>query len=256
MKILFMSDAHQEHYHNQRDAEDTGFWGIKDLDFDIAIFGGDDAVGINNVHFAKRMIGNEKPIILLNGNHTFYGNHYPTMLEYTRAQTKDNVHVLAPGTVSFGNLHIIGATLWSRAQLKQYDPVFSELAAQKNISDFRVIKYGQNDERFNVQIMQSINKKETEYIEEQLDNLTGTKIVVTHFPMSAESIQEKYRHDELSAYFTNDLDHLVAKCDLHLFGHDHSRQDFTHSSGTRMISNCYGYPSELPGFKLKIIELE
>jgi predicted phosphodiesterase len=252
--IALISDAHQEHYSNQRHFEKRGYYYPGDTAYDVLVLAGDMS-GLGILKLWRQIIPNDKPIIFIFGNHCLYGKSTSQVFEYAKELEKElpNTYILNPGTVTLEGINFIGATLWSDGLLKGYPDTREQI--EYGINDFRLITAGVVD-KFTVQFMTQLYNRDKAYLKKQLDTLKGTNVVVTHFLPSQETIEPKYLGNALCPYFVNDCDDLVAKADLWLTGHSHQRFDMKHSSGTRMVQNAFGYHRELPDdFSWKIIEV-
>lgn len=89
MKFLVLSDLHLEF---------ARFDPLSAVEYDAVILAGDiHSPGHRAVHWARRdsVFGTRKPIVIVPGNHEFYGTCLPVELEEMRkAAARTNVHVL------------------------------------------------------------------------------------------------------------------------------------------------------------------
>lgn len=249
MKILFASDLHLEFPTNTLPPLPN------EDDYDVVVLGGDIAMGMHGVVWA--LVTFNKPIIYVTGNHEYYHNNIVTLdnAMVERAQMEgDRLHVLAPGSVKIGDITFIGATLWSDLSHPVNDPMF-----EKSISDFRLIQTGDN-ERWTAATHRATHRAEKEYIRLCLeDSDTKNTVVITHFLPSELCTHPKFEGSSLNQYFASSCDNMMLdyKPPLWIFGHTHSVIDVTHPSGTRMISNPFGYPNEAGAErKWRIIDTE
>ncbi|WP_439494671.1 metallophosphoesterase [Bosea sp. (in: a-proteobacteria)] len=107
MRVWVASDLHLEFDH---------FDLPNDLRFDVAVFAGDIWRPISNairwltVQRAGPLQG--KPIILVPGNHQFYGHElWSSRAEGRRLADEAGIHLLDPGTVTIGGVRFLGSTL-------------------------------------------------------------------------------------------------------------------------------------------------
>ena len=132
VRLLVLSDLHLE------------FAAFKPPDsalFDIVVLAGDIAVGVKAVHWARRdstFAG--KPVVLVPGNHEFYGSERTRMLELLRAQAAgSNVHLLDRDDVILNGVRFLGATLWTDFELDLAGGTSVEQAmrdATRGLNDF------------------------------------------------------------------------------------------------------------------------
>jgi len=253
MRALLVSDVHEEFAKWRSE----NYPRLPDpRTYDCIILLGDCGLGAQGLAWACTFFPEDKQIWFVPGNHEFYRGEYSATLAaiYTYAATKNGrCKVLAPGTIDLGDLLIIGATLWSDGFGLGDDDL--EL---RGPADFRLIARG--NRLFSAQDMRDINREEVQFIRDELFRAKSANkkaVVVTHFLPSHECVAERYRGDRLNGYFANNLDSLLDefKPPIWMFGHSHEKMDVIHStSGTRMISNAWGYPGELKR-EYKIIHL-
>jgi Calcineurin-like phosphoesterase len=110
VRILVLSDLHLEF---------APFLPPDPALFDIVVLAGDISVGIKSVLWASRpstFAG--KPVVLVPGNHEFYGGERTRVLELLRAQAAGtNVHLLDRDEVILNGVRFLGATLWTDFEL-------------------------------------------------------------------------------------------------------------------------------------------
>jgi predicted phosphodiesterase len=254
VRIALVSDTHLEFGANQRVFEENNFFAPDPASYDVLVLAGDIDYGFRGIDKFRAVIPVNKPLIYLFGNHEHYRRNLTDLVNASKSYDKyPNTHILAPGTTTLDGINFIGATLWSSGLLNGYPD--SRAQIQLGINDFRLIMCGVVDP-FTVHFMNRLYEMDRDYINHELNTLNGTKVVITHFLPSQECMDPKYVGSALSPYFVNDCDDLVTKADLWLMGHDHQRFDKSHSSGTRMVDNCFGYGTENPGpYEWKIIEV-
>lgn len=253
MRVALLSDLHTEMYSNQRIIENNGYFYPGDNAYDVVVLAGDIGSGLTGLKLWRETIPYKIPIVFVFGNHEFFNKNFCDLSEAAKNLNLPNTYILNPGHVTLDGVNFIGGTLWSSGLLKGYPD--TRVQIERGINDFRLITAGVVD-RFTVAYMNQLHQRDRKYISEQLDTLHGPKVLVTHFSPSQECVQKKYVGNSLVPYFTSDSDDLVAKADIVLFGHDHSRVDLIHSSGTPMHSNCLGYAREIPEpYNWKIINV-
>lgn len=99
------------------------------------------------------------------------------------------------------------------------------------------------------------------FFEEEFDKLQSifkkSQVIVTHVSPDAEGMPSKHRNDPVSTFYYFDGSKLLstAKNKVWCYGHTHTRADYLHKDGCRLINNALGYPVEKNGTKIKTIEL-
>lgn len=252
MKILYASDLHLEFKQQEQ---------LPELpEFDVMVLAGDISSGINSVLFAKH-IANDKPVILVPGNHEYYGRDMRELDADLSAKVNsegfENVHLLNPGFIDIDGVRFIGGTLWTDFHLEGYVD-YSFYDYSRAISDFNVIRFGERV--FSPQDSYNRFISEKVFIDSKLRETTeNKKVVVTHFLPSQECIIPFYQGNNLNPYFCNDLDSVINEHspELWIYGHTHSKLDKVHSNGkTRLLCNPRGYPKERKDyFKWKVVEI-
>ncbi len=107
MKFLVLSDLH---------IESGAYKPVPNVDHDALILAGDiKPAGGSLPDWAARTFGHDRPIIIVPGNHEFYGTVMEDERLRMRAHLNANVHVLDPGEVRLdnGRVRVLGCTLWT-----------------------------------------------------------------------------------------------------------------------------------------------
>src|SRR3989442_123124 len=103
MKLLILSDLHLE--------LGTSLTLLPGREYDVVVLAGDiHSPGHKAVHWAQRESNfGGKPVVLVAGNHEFYGREFHTELaEMRRAAEDSNVHVLDRGEVVIDGVRFLG----------------------------------------------------------------------------------------------------------------------------------------------------
>jgi predicted phosphodiesterase len=250
MKLLIYSDIHQEF---------DGFTPKKEwLDAaDVVIQVGDLHHAPNNIKILKTW---DAKILFVPGNHDFWntnvkqarinpyawnggGQGYFVECDRTWEQCIEEMREAAEGskielmdnnTKIINGVRFIGSTLWYNAlSLSGWEVA--------NINDYKRIFFGGNQlitpawvqERHNISV---------EFIREELSKpFDGKTVLMTHHPTW---IPPGSKEAQCSIAYGNDLEKLwTGKVDLIIHGHFHAQIDRV-ISGTRIICNPRGYPSE------------
>lgn len=232
-------------------------------DADIYIVCGDVDSGTYGCSFIDWRFTN-KEVVYIPGNHEFYGEEYFSLGNSLKNYKWENIK--AGGC--FNNqvyynkkrkIRFICSLLWSDCSslpllFNNKDP-FDILKLEKSINDFRQIKYG--EEIFSVKIMTQLHIEAKEFLlKEIMTPYEGKTVVVTHFPPSLRSLEEKHSRDPISAYFMNELpEEYFEGVNYWICGHTHWRHEYKIGNCT-VINNARGYKKEIPEpFQLKIINV-
>ena len=252
IKLHLLSDTHNEFY--REDPTVTGeirapdVWDctIPETDADVIVLAGDIDVGLEGVHWAigesKRL---KKPIVYVCGNHEFYYNDIPLLLERMKDVVKNtDVHVLENDEVTINGTRFLGCTLWTDYKLNGGPTEDAMEDCSKYLSDHRLVQ--DSGEPF--QPLHALRRHEVsvQWLEERLrSTFTGHTVVVTHHGPSPACQHPSFTLDTTSAGFHSNLNYLVALADLWVYGHTHSNLD-TIVEGPRLVSNQAGYPKSTP----------
>ena len=141
MKIQFASDIHLELSDNSRFIKSETF----EVTGDVLVFAGDTGYlrdrTLPNLKFWKWASANYREVLLVPGNHEFYGNG--DVLAYGDSWSREilpNVHYHQNKVVRIDNVDFILSTLWSHIRPED------EYLVHRGMNDFRQILY--NGRRF------------------------------------------------------------------------------------------------------------
>jgi Icc-related predicted phosphoesterase len=241
MRLLVMSDLHLEF-------ESYDLPG--DLDFDVAIFAGDTWKPVNNTitWLSTQQNGalRGKPIVVVNGNHEYYGYELTSVrTEGRKLAAEKGIHLLDPGTVVIDGVRFIGATLWTDFALlgKQ---IAAKQYAQRRMNDYRRISilHGEKRHLLRPQDTLALHRQDRNFIEARLArDFEGPTVVVTHHAPHRNSVAPEFQRDPLSPAFASDLAGIIMQYQpaLWVHGHDHRHHDYLVGS-TRIVANPAGYP--------------
>ena len=218
---------------------------------DVVVLAGDIHTGKNVLNVAQQFHERCRvPVIVVLGNHEFYGADYVVRLATLRAEVAqmDGVHLLERDGVIIDDVRFLGCTLWSDFSL--HGPHYAEecrRAARLCISDFSSIRYEKR--RFTPEHAAMLFRQSYDWLEAQLaTSFSGPTVVVSHFlphwagvhPMHAKQL------DPVTAYFTVDCSTLMDRYPIAIwmYGHTHNSVDLLLENGIRLVSNQRGYPQE------------
>ena len=232
---------------------------ITSIEADIFILAGDIHNGLGSINYASAVAKkNNKPVLLVAGNHEYYGHDLKQMEAQLReeAAKRENVYFLEKDAIVLNNVRFLGCTLWSNFELyEQDDPgnrMFYMEKAQNLISDFHNITV--NGSLIRGWQMVKLHQTCMVWLTSQLETQhSGPTVVITHFPPVPGCIEDKWKttppeFNELSPYFVNDLRAFINtwQPDFWLYGHTHSNINLK-IGRTHIITNQQGYISHDDG---------
>ena len=267
MKIQVLSDLHVEFetYEPMTEERLTTQIIMTETPADVVIFAGDTHTRGRGPGTAfERFKGKE--IVMISGNHEYYGEAYPEHLKELQqnASLFDNVHFLENQAVEIDDVVFLGCTLWTDFKLWESGPFaglysrFEALqVADACMNDYRKITYC-NGGKYRSLLPNDtiqIHCDSVRWLKEQFDIHKGKKIVVvTHTGPSFKSVGTLYKKDMLSAAFASHLDDLVEQSGAALWIHGHTHEPCDYRIGkTRVLANPHGYPFEGRGFQPDLI---
>lgn len=263
MKLLLLSDLHLEF--------GAGLIMPTDVDYDVVVLAGDISnPGTRAVEWAKRERAfNGKPIVLIPGNHEFYGRVLYAELEKMRlAAAGSNVHLLSMDKSVIAGVRFVGCTLWTDFQLPVEHPGGHMLAnvehavrqASLGLNDFQCIELlapvrSLHRARQMRRLLQAEDTLARHWIERDwlrrvlAEPFDGATVVVTHHAPSIGSVAPRYASSWITPAFVSNLpDEFFAVPSLWIHGHTHSKFDYKRN-GCRIVSNPRGYPVKGGGFE-------
>jgi Icc-related predicted phosphoesterase len=235
MKVLIISDIHLEF-----EARELDFSGC-----DLIVMAGDIHVGEKGVRWLIEKT-NEIPVIYVLGNHEYYKNTYPKLLDNIRKIAQGtNIFVLENDTVNMSGVCFHGATLWTDFELFG-NPRIAGYECQQRMNDYKYIRRYPSYSRMRSIDTYHIHKESLNWLSKSLKNSKATtNVVVTHHAPSIQSVNEKYRNETISTAFVSDLDNFIQEMKPQWWIHGHIHEAFDYSIGqTRVICNPMGYPGE------------
>lgn len=236
MQIQLLSDLHLE----------LQEFTIPDTQADVIVLAGDIHQGAAGVEWAGRegeRLG--KPIVYIPGNHEYYtAKLSDTEQSLREAARATGVYFLNNDSVVIENTLFLGTTLWTNYRAPAYGSVEDAMAhCKRTMADHSLIYCG--DRKFRPEDALSLHEESVTWLRRELASrpLSLPTVVITHHAPSLQCSHPEFGRDLTSGAFISDLDDLVAKADLWLYGHTHSSFDQL-IRGTRVVSNPRGYPYE------------
>lgn len=282
MKLLVLSDLHLEF---------GQFVPSREPKVDAVILAGDiHSPGRKIFKWARRkdVFGPNIPIIVVPGNHEFYGTTYELELrEMRQAASNTGVHlldqdelILAASNCSSGHrVRFLGTTLWTdfRAPVlvdgaQNRNPGLALAEANRRLNDFRLINV--QGAHTSTVIDSSAPTRAPRRLLRAEDTLVmhvqardwllrkfaepfdGPTVVVTHHAPSLGSMAARYASDWLSPAFVSDLPaEFFSVPKLWVHGHTHTSFDYQIGQ-CRIVSNPRGYKLRHGGFENTVFNPE
>lgn len=245
VRLLILSDLHLEFAAFTPPSPDL---------YDIAVLAGDIAVGVQAVHWARRkstFAG--KPVVLVPGNHEFYGSERTRMLKQLReAAAGTHVHLLDRDEVILHGVRFLGTTLWTDFEL---DVATGTLVAEamgnaiRGLNDFGGSIRERRDAtgpagptRFTPDDARREHALSRDWLQLRLDLPSPLPtVVVTHHAPSPLSMDPQYESSDLNpCYYSRLPASFFEAGTLWIHGHTHASSDYVHCR-TRVVANPRGY---------------
>jgi Icc-related predicted phosphoesterase len=235
MRIRLLSDLHLEFSPFDPPVADA----------DVVVLAGDTHVGSRGVQWAGRAFG-AAPVIYVMGNHEYYGEAHPALLDEIRYKAgSTRLLLLENQAAEIAGVTFLGTTLWTDFALYG-DPDRDMQAAELRMADYTRIRSSPSYRRLRARDTLALHQQSVLWLERQLAERRGERIVVvTHHAPTRLSADPRYDGDVLTPAFVSDLHHLVERSGAMLWVHGHVHRAFDYTVGaTRVVCNPRGYPDE------------
>ena len=236
MKIQFASDIHLELSVNSRFIKSMPF----EATGDVLVFAGDAGYlrdrTLPNLRFWKWASANYREVLLVPGNHEFYGNG--DVLANGDSWSREilpHVHYHQNKVVRIDNVDFVLSTLWSH--IRPEDEYF----VHRGMNDFRQILY--DGRRFTPANFNAEHEKCLAFIKKSVAESTAEHIVVvTHHLPSLAVVAPEHKGSLLNSAFATELGNFIAdsRIDAWIFGHSHANEEAV-IGNTRLVCNQLGY---------------
>lgn len=268
MKIWILSDLHHEMQQHLP---------LTIPQADVAVLAGD----INRplevaVEWAAMEIAWRMPVILVPGNHEFYGNSVAGGLARgaLAAARHPNVHLLIDDSVVIGGVRFVGGILWTDYALgaestpgqgRDRDVAYAMRNAHGLLNDHRAIRKIDSKDIISPMTWETnfwttadarqAHQRTRAYLETVLaGDHDGPTVVVTHHAPTPLSVAERFRDSPLNPAFASDLTDMIWQYVPNLWIHGHVHDSFDYLLGdTRVIANPRGYGAENPSFDPSLV---
>jgi Icc-related predicted phosphoesterase len=195
------------------------------------------------------------PIVMVLGNHEFYGfGHAKELAKARAAAPAQNIHLLENDATVIDGVRFVGASLWTDYALFGADNRDDCMrVAAMGLNDHRLIGLttgGGNDRRFQPVDALALHEHSRGYLDRALAAPhSGPTVVVTHHAPHLKSVAPRYRNSLLTAAFVSDLSAQIEARQPTLWVHGHTHTSFDYRVGaTRIICNPGAYGAENPAF--------
>jgi 3',5'-cyclic AMP phosphodiesterase CpdA len=213
---------------------------------DVVILAGDIANGAEGIDWASRNF--DAPVLYVPGNHEPYDGEFGPTLEALRsAAERTGIGFLDCGEQVIGNVRFLGCALWTDYSLAPATTRAACIETARRINpDYRAIRHGERT--FAPEDAIALHGAHRAWLAQALERrFAGTTVVITHFAPHPGSIAPAYANHPANPGFVVDLEPMMGRATLWIHGHTHSFFDYA-VSGTRIVCNARGYPSEPTGF--------
>jgi len=231
MRIHILSDLHLE----------FGPINLPKVDADLVVLAGDVHVKLNGVRWIRDNIP-KTPVIYLAGNHEYYGEKLPRLLDKIREEAAGtNIHFLENESIEVGGFRFFGATLWTDLDLHGDHQIGSIEALQMN--DYKRIRKTPSYRKLRPVDTRAMHRETLRYIERFVESGDAQRsVVITHHAPSIRSLPECRKKEIISCAYASNLDSFVEELSplLWIHGHIHDSRDY-HIGSTRVLSNPRAY---------------
>lgn len=244
-----VSDIHLEFHGAEADVEASGDMErrapVLILAGDISTLRGDPRAALRR--FLRRMALRFELVVLVPGNHEYYGMEYHAAnaaLAAACAAAGANCRLLIRGALRLnGAVRVVGCTLWSHV------PREHAAAVGSGLNDYRLISLANGTrgaQRLRPADTNVWHAAEREWLEAHIVAARAASeplVVVTHHaPLLRGTSEPQYDNSPLIHAFATDLPGMLAPpVVVWMFGHTHYSSDRTLPGGTRVVSNQRGY---------------
>lgn len=249
MRVRVLSDLHLEFGPAQ----------LPDVDCDCVVLAGDISTKQHGLEWIRGRFP-DLPAIYICGNHEFYGDKHPRVIERLREASRGtSVHVLENEHVSLGDMHFFGCTMWTDFELHGDREAASDEAGQRMNDYKRIRNSSRGFKKLRPHDTWQAHRLSLHALESFLNTHDPAKsVIVTHHAPSILSLPEHRRGLCLSAAYASRLDELILKHQpaLWIHGHIHVTNDYQ-VGRTRVVANPRGYPESpnvqfVPGWVIEL----
>ena len=205
----------------------------------VLVLAGDINTKGKAIRYANILSSRFKAVILVGGNHDYWGGNYSKINAMWKEEANENVYPLNNTTCMIDDVIFTGGTLWT--DYKNRDS-FVLWNANNAMPDYRNITDGDKFRKFTPTLALHDHMRCVQEISASLRVPARKHVVVTHMAPSYLCSMPPYSGGEREHYFCSNLDELVCQADMWIFGHTHQNLDkMVGQIPTRLLSNQRGY---------------
>ena len=235
MKLQILSDLHLEFVHCK----------IEKTNADVIILAGDIHIGKRGLNWARENFLKQEVIYVL-GNHEFYNEATPKLIEKLKAQSeKTNIHLLENESIVINGVRFLGCTLWTDFNLfENFEDAMN--TAKLYMTDYKRIRISPQYNKIQPSYTAVLHNRSKLWLQKEMESCKEDKtVIISHHAPSIKSIPENDRNDPLIAAYASDMDTFVSWSNAKLWIHGHIHKASDYSIGqTRVVCNPRGYPNE------------
>jgi predicted phosphodiesterase len=243
VRLHVLSDLHLEHAPFDEPPADA----------DVIVLAGDIGTGTDGVAWAREWAGG-RPVLYVAGNHEFYGERFPDLIDDLRAEADGStVQVLESDEVVIGDTRFLGCALWSDFAFAGPEHRERSMSiCERLVNDYGQIRVGPEGRRLTPADTLAVHRASRDWLAQRLAApWSGPTVVITHHQPVITGRPDQAVMQAIAGAFASDLATLMGadRVGLWIYGHTHRSADL-HVAGTRIVSNPRGYPHQpVAGFQ-------
>lgn len=219
---------------------------------DILILAGDIHT-LNRHEVLLQKVPENVQILMVSGNHSYYRSDFDQVNnELSELENKfANFKFLNNSTFVYNDIYFYGGTMFSDFLLYGVTNQFAvEISADNGISDFNIIKFG--NDRWTTKNHIDQHNIFVEGLKNFIETAGEKRVVISHFCPSEKSVHFRYGKNLLNGYFASNMEKYMDTIGYWFHGHTHDSFDYK-LGNTRIVCNPKGYGSENKDFNPNLI---
>ncbi|KWU19192.1 metallophosphoesterase [Burkholderia cenocepacia] len=239
-RFHLVSDLHLDH----------ADMGPLDLLGDVLVLAGDTA-SVRYLEMmglaASRYLEAKRPILLVAGNHEFYGHRMDVALrQMHRWARRHGIVFLHNRKVTICGVRVFGSTAWTDYEFEGglgARGIHMETAA-RYLNDHRLIRLDDAGRKFTPQDALRAHQKAMRILDSRLgEPFQGPTVVITHHGVHGNSVAARFAGSDINSAFVSDLSAVIEEHQPAAWFHGHVHDSFDYYLGkTRVVANPRGYP--------------
>lgn len=234
MKIGVLSDLHLE----------FSTFDLQHKNIDVLVLAGDIHLGTKGIHWVKQQ-ALEIPVLYVLGNHEYYRDAYPKLLNQMREMTAGtSIHVLEDESVCIEDVTFYGCTLWTDFELFG-NARLAGYQCQQIMNDYKKIRRSPSFAKLRSIDTAIIHNQSIQWLKSIYHkSKNDKKVIITHHAPSLKSILDYYKSDISSAAYASHLDGLIKNLAPNIWIHGHIHEHLNYKIyKTQVVCNPRGYPN-------------